>query len=592
MENESNVGAEAKQKEARIEKVQVKNSGLLMGDFGIMEKIWFAEYRKTGIPETVVLPSENTSLLDIFERNFQKFGSRDAFIFMDKTLSFDELELASRKFAAYLQSLGLAKGTRVAVMMPNVLQYPVVALGVFRAGLVLVNVNPLYTARELEHQLNDSGAEVLVIIENFAAVYQSIIGKTPVKQVIVASVGDMLGTLKGTLVNFVLRSVRKQIPAWDIPGHIKFNAAMNKANANKYKRPNLTLSDTAVLQYTGGTTGVSKGAELTHRNLVANMLQCDGIFQSKFGNKDGEKDDRIFCALPLYHIFAFMVCALYGMYKGQANVLIPNPRDLPAVIKELRKYQPTFFPAVNTLFNALVNNEEFRQLDHSKLKMAMGGGMAVLPSTAAAWKKITGTTIVEGYGLSETSPVATANPPASDEFTGTIGIPLPLTEVAILDDAGNEMPLGEQGEICIRGPQVMRGYWNRPDETAKSMTADGFFRTGDIGVMDERGYIKIVDRKKDMILVSGFNVYPSEIEEVIAKHPKVLEVAAIGVPDEKSGEAPKLFVVKKDPSLTTEEVLSYAKENLTGYKRPRYVEFINELPKSNVGKILRKDLRK
>ncbi|KWQ04290.1 long-chain fatty acid--CoA ligase [Acinetobacter harbinensis] len=556
-----------------------------------MEKIWFAEYQKMGIPQTVELPAENTSLNDVFERNFQKFGSRDAFIFMDKVLTFDELEAASRKFATYLQSLGLAKGSRVAVMMPNVLQYPVVALGVFRAGLVLVNVNPLYTSRELEHQLNDSGAEVLVIVENFATVYQAIIGKTPVKHVVVASVGDMLGALKGTLVNFVLRSVRKQIPAWNIPGHIKFNAAMAKVSASNYKRPVLTLSDTAVLQYTGGTTGVSKGAELTHRNLVANMLQCDGIFQSKFGAQDGSKDDRIFCALPLYHIFAFMVCAMYGMYKGQANVLIPNPRDLPAVIKELAKYQPSFFPAVNTLFNALVNNEEFRQLDHSKLKMAMGGGMAVLPSTAEVWKKITGTNIIEGYGLSETSPVATANPPASNEFSGTIGIPLPLTDVAILDDDGNDMPLGEQGEISIRGPQVMKGYWNRPDETEKVMT-NGFFRTGDIGIMDSRGYIKIVDRKKDMILVSGFNVYPSEIEEVVSQHPKVLEVAAIGVPDEKSGEVPKLFVVKKDPSLTTEEVLAYAKENLTGYKRPRYVEFIDELPKSNVGKILRKDLRK
>jgi Acyl-CoA synthetases (AMP-forming)/AMP-acid ligases II len=525
-----------------------KTVGLLRittGELGVMEKIWFAEYQKTGIPETVELPAENTSLVDIFERNFQKFGSRDAFIFMDKVLTFKELDEASRKFATYLQSLGLAKGSRVAVMMPNVLQYPVVALGVFRAGLVLVNVNPLYTSRELEHQLNDSGTEALVIIENFASVYQAIIGKTPVKHVIVASVGDMLGTLKGTLVNFVLRSVRKQIPAWNIPGHIRFNAAMSKVSANNYKRPNLTLSDTAVLQYTGGTTGVSKGAELTHRNLVSNMLQCDGIFQSKFGQQDGQPDDRIFCALPLYHIFAFMVCALYGMYKGQANVLIPNPRDLPAVMKELRKYQPSFFPAVNTLFNALVNNEEFKQLDHSKLKMAMGGGMAVLPSTAEAWKKVTGTNIIEGYGLSETSPVATANPPASMEFSGTIGIPLPLTEVAILDDDGNEVAQGEQGEISIRGPQVMKGYWNRPDETAKVMTADGFFRTGDIGVMDPRGYVKIVDRKKDMILVSGFNVYPSEIEEVVAKHPKVLEVAAIGVPDEKSGEVPKLFVVEK-----------------------------------------------
>ncbi len=557
-----------------------------------MEKVWFAEYQKTGIPETVELPQENSSLIDIFERNFQKFGSRDAFIFMDKVMSFSDLELASRKFATYLQSLGLAKGSRVAVMMPNVLQYPVVALGVLRAGLVLVNVNPLYTARELEHQLNDSGAEALVIVENFATVYQAIIGKTPVKHVVVASVGDMLGTLKGTLVNFVLRKVRKQIPDWNIPGHIKFNAALAKVSPSNYKRPTMTLSDTAVLQYTGGTTGVSKGAELTHRNLVANLLQCDGIFQSKFGQGDGAKDDRIFCALPLYHIFAFMVCAMYGMYKGQANILIPNPRDLPAVIKELRKYQPGFFPAVNTLFNALVHNEEFRQLDFSKLKMAMGGGMAVLPSTAEEWKKVTGTIIIEGYGLSETSPVATANPPATTEFSGTIGIPLPLTDVAILDDDGNHLSQGEQGEISIRGPQVMKGYWNRPDETAKVMTADGYFRTGDIGIMDTRGYFKIVDRKKDMILVSGFNVYPSEIEEVIAQHPKVLEVAAIGVPDEKSGEVPKLIVVKKDPSLTTEEVLEYAKENLTGYKRPRYVEFMDDLPKSNVGKILRKYLRK
>ena len=557
-----------------------------------MEKIWFSEYQKTGIPETVELPAENTSLNDVFERNFQKFASRDAFIFMDKVLTFGQLDEESRKFATYLQSLGLAKGSRVAVMMPNVLQYPIVALGVFRAGYVLVNVNPLYTSRELEHQLNDSGSEALVIIENFAAVYQAILGKTPVKHVVVASVGDLLGTLKGTIVNFVLRSVRKQVPVWDIPGHVRFNAAMSKVNVNNYKRPSLTLSDTAVLQYTGGTTGVSKGAELTHRNLVANMLQCDGIFQSKFGNQDGQPDDRIFCALPLYHIFAFMVCALYGMYKGQANVLIPNPRDLPAVIKELRKYQPTFFPAVNTLFNALVNNEEFKQLDHSKMKMAMGGGMAVLPSTAEAWKKVTGTNIIEGYGLSETSPVATANPPASMEFSGSIGIPLPLTDVAILDDDGNEVPLGEQGEISIRGPQVMKGYWNRADETEKVMTKDGFFRTGDIGVMSPEGFVKIVDRKKDMILVSGFNVYPSEIEEIVAQHPKVLEVAVIGVPDEKSGEVPKLFVVKKDQSLTTEEILAFAKANLTGYKRPRYVEFMDELPKSNVGKILRKDLRK
>ncbi|MHA3116702.1 long-chain fatty acid--CoA ligase [Acinetobacter sp. ANC 4635] len=555
-----------------------------------MEKIWINEYKKTGIPEIVELPSENTSLIDIFERNFQKYASRDAFIFMDKTISYADVDRESKKFACYLQSLGLAKGSRVAVMMPNVFQYPIVSLGIFRAGLILVNVNPLYTARELEHQLNDAGAEVLVIIENFASVYQKIIGHTPVKHVVVASVGDMLGFVKGNLVNFVLRKVRKQIPDWDIPGHVRFNTALHKVSPSQYKRPIVTMSDTAVLQYTGGTTGVSKGAELTHRNLIANMLQCDTMFQSKFG-KNSQEIERLVCALPLYHIFAFTVCELYGMYKGFSNLLIPNPRDLTALTKELAKFKPTIFPAVNTLFNALVNNEGFRQLDHSQMKLALGGGMAVLPSTAAAWKELTGIIIHEGYGLSETSPVATFNPPASSEFSGSIGIPLPATEVAMLDDDGKEVALGEQGEISIRGPQVMKGYWNRPDETEKTMTADGFFRTGDIGVMNDRGFIKIVDRKKDMILVSGFNVYPAEIEEVVAKHPKVLEVAAIGVPDEKSGEVPKLFVVKKDPSLTTEELLAYAKDNLTGYKRPRYVEFMDELPKSNVGKILRKDLR-
>lgn len=565
-----------------------------------MDKVWLKTHEKFGIPSDISMPAENTSLIDIFEQNFKKYGSRDAFIFMDKTMSFAELEDHSRRFAAYLQSLNLPKGSRVAVMMPNVFQYPIVQIGVFLAGLVLVNVNPLYTTRELEHQLNDSGAQVLVVVENFASVYQPIHGKTTVKHVVVTGVGDMLGMLKGTLVNFVLRKVRKQVPEWSIPGHESFKSALSKVAASKYQRPTVSLSDTAVLQYTGGTTGVSKGAELTHRNLVANLLQCEGIFSSKFGEGDAAEGDKIVCALPLYHIFAFMVCALYGMYKGQTNILIPNPRDLPAVVGELRKYKPSFFPAVNTLFNALVNNEEFKQLDHSNLKMAMGGGMAVLPSTAAAWKKVTGTTIIEGYGLSETSPVATANPPINEDFTGTIGVPLPATEVAILDDDGNPIALGtldgegnpQSGEISIRGPQVMKGYWNRPEETAKVMTNDGYFRTGDIGIMNDEGYFKIVDRKKDMILVSGFNVYPSEIEEVVTQHPKVLEAAAIGVPDEKSGEVPKLFVVKKDESLTAEEVLAFTKQNLTGYKQPRYVEFLQELPKSNVGKILRKDLRK
>lgn len=556
-----------------------------------MDKIWYKAYQEAGIPENIVIPADNTSLIDVLEKNFQKYGSRDAFISMDKALTYNELDQASRRFAAYLQSIGLSKGARVAVMMPNVLQYPVVAAAVFRAGYILVNVNPLYTARELQHQLNDSGSEVLVIIENFASVYAQIQSNTTVKHVIVTSVGDMLGTIKGLVVDTVLRHVRKQIPAWEIKGYTPFKRALNKYKASVYKRPQLSLNDTAVLQYTGGTTGVSKGAELTHRNLVSNLLQVDALFKSAFANESSERK-IILCALPLYHIFAFMVCAMFGMYTGATNVLIANPRDIPGLVKELRKYPPAFFPAVNTLFNAMVHNEEFKKLDFSKLVIAMGGGMAVLPSTAEAWQRITGRPIVEGYGLSETSPVATANPPSISAYTGTIGIPLPSTDIAILDDDGNHLAIGEQGEISIRGPQVMKGYWQRPDETAKVMTADNFFRTGDIGIMDERGYAKIVDRKKDMILVSGFNVYPSEIEEVITTHPKVLEAAVIGVPDDKSGEAPKLFIVKKDPSLTAAEILDYAKNNLTGYKRPKYVEFIDELPKSNVGKILRKDLRK
>lgn len=555
-----------------------------------MEKVWLETYKASGIPADVVLPAEQTSMVDLFEQNFQKYRERDAFVCMDKRLTFQDIDQASRKFAAYLQSLGLKQGARVAVMMPNVLQYPIAAVAILRAGYVLVNVNPLYTSRELEHQLKDSGSEVLIILENFAAVYQPIAKNTPVKHVVVATVGDMLG-IKGLLVNFVVRKVRKQVPAWNIGKHTAFKAALASGNAASYQRPTMSLSDTAVLQYTGGTTGVSKGAELTHRNLVANLIQVDTLFQVAFGK--GEQDAQtILCALPLYHIFAFMVCAMYGMYKGSMNVLVPNPRDIPGLVKEVGKYRPSFFPAVNTLFNALVHNDDFKNLDHSGMKLAMGGGMAVLPSTAQAWQDITGVPIVEGYGLSETSPVATANPPNITKYTGTIGIPLPSTEIAIMDDDGNLMPIGERGEIAIRGPQVMKGYWQRPDETAKVMTSDGYFRSGDIGIMDDKGYVKIVDRKKDMILVSGFNVYPAEIEEVVTMHPKVLEAAAIGVPNDKSGEVPKLFIVKSDASLTEEEILGYCRENLTGYKQPRYVEFLAELPKSPVGKILRKELRK
>ena len=552
-----------------------------------MDKAWMSTYQQAGLPATINLPADNTSLIDVFEKNFEKYASRDAFVCMGKRLSYAQLDAQSRQFAAFLQGSGLASGSRVAVMLPNLLQYPVAALGILRAGMVLVNVNPLYTARELEHQLKDSGAEMLVILDKFAHVYQQIEGKTPVKHVLVTGVGDLLGFAKGLIVNSVLKYVRKEIPAYRLKGAQSFNAALAAGNANQYQRPSRQLDDTAVLQYTGGTTGVSKGAELTHRNLVANMMQVDALFQTAF--KD-DAQQTILCALPLYHIFAFMVCAMFGMHRGALNVLIPNPRDLPGLIKELDTYKPSFFPAVNTLFNALVNNDAFKQLDFSNLKLTMGGGMAVLPATAEKWKSITGRTIIEGYGLSETSPVATANLPSSNEFTGTIGLPLPSTDVAVLDDDGKPVAQGERGEISIRGPQVMKGYWNRPEETAKVMTADGFFRTGDIGVMDNNGFFKIVDRKKDMILVSGFNVYPNEIEEVVANHPKVLEVAAIGVPDERSGEVPKLFVVKKDPSLTEAELLQFTRENLTGYKQPRYIQFMDELPKSNVGKILRKDL--
>jgi long-chain acyl-CoA synthetase len=557
----------------------------------MINKPWLDAY-PAGTPHDIVMPASNTSLIDVFERSIQLFGERDAFVCMDKRLTYKELDLKSRQFAAYLQSLGLEKGARVAVMLPNVLQYPIALLGVIRAGYVLVNVNPLYTARELEHQLNDSGATVIVILENFASVLQQVIANTPIKHAIVASVGEMLGLVKGTIVNFVVRHVRKQVPSWTIAGSLKFSDALGRVNAQKYKRHVVGLLDTAILQYTGGTTGVSKGAELTHYNLVANLLQADASFSSVFGADDqNQAQDSILCALPLYHIFALMLCALYGMRKGQLIILIPNPRDIPNLVIEVGKYKPSFFPAVNTLFNALVNNADFQKLDFSNLKISMGGGMAVLPATAALWQKITGTPIIEGYGLSETSPVATANPVNISAYTGTIGIPLPSTEIAIFGDDGKEVPYGERGEIAIRGPQVMKGYWNRPDETAKAIRPDGYFLTGDIGVMDEHGYTKIVDRKKDMILVSGFNVYPAEIEEVITNNPKVLEAAAIGVPDDKSGEVPKLFVVKKDPSLTEAELKVYITENLTGYKRPKYIEFIAELPKSPVGKILRKNLR-
>lgn len=552
-----------------------------------MDRPWRKTYEEYGLDIDLTLPDNLHSLIDAFEENFAKHGDKIAMTGMDKSVSYRELDMYSRQVAAYLQSLGLQQGDKVAVMMPNVLQYMICMIGVIRAGYVLVNVNPLYTAKELEHQLNDSGAKVLFIIENFAKTFADVQNKGQVKHVVVATVGDLLG-LKGVLVNLVVRHVKKMVPAYHIAGALSFKDMLAQTSAGDYQRPNLNLDDVAVLQYTGGTTGVSKGAVLTHRNLISNVEQCVTFVSKIFSEKELASGQYLATALPLYHIFSFTVSML-GMKLGFSLLLIVNARDFPQLVKDFGKYKPSFFPAVNTLFNALAHHEGFRALDHSNLRLSLGGGMAVLPSTAAEWAKLTNTQIIEGYGLSETSPVLTLNPPG--DYTGKIGIPFPSTDIVIMDDDGNHLPLGEAGEICGKGPQVMIGYHNRPDETAKVMTADGYFRTGDIGVMDERGFIKIVDRKKDMILVSGFNVYPNEVEEAIADHPKVLECGVIGVADDHSGEVVKVFIVKKDASLTEKEVQVWAKERLTGYKRPKHIEFISELPKSNVGKILRKDLR-
>ena len=550
-------------------------------------KPWLKSY-PAGMPREI--PAPTGSIGDLLVGACRQYAGRPAFTCMGKSISFGELERNSAAIGAWLQARGLAKGARVAIMMPNVLQNPVAMMGILRAGYTVVNVNPLYTPRELEHQLKDSGAEAIVILENFAKTLQAVIAKTPVKHVVVATMGDMLG-VKGLIVNFVVRRVKKLVPAWSLPGHVSFNAALREGAGVALKPVKVDPDDIAFLQYTGGTTGVSKGATLLHRNVIANVLQLSAWVEDAYTVKPKPANQVFICALPLYHIFALTVNAMMGMQQGAQNILIPNPRDIPAFVKELSKYQFHVFPGLNTLFNALLNNEDFRKLDFKPLVLALGGGMAIQKGVAERWKKVTGNNITEGYGLSETSPVATANKASSGEFTGTIGLPLPSTDISIRDDDGNELPSGEVGEICIRGPQVMAGYWNRPDETAKVMTADGFFKSGDMGFMDENGYTKIVDRKKDMILVSGFNVYPNELEEIVALHPGVLEVAAIGVPDEHSGEAPKLFVVKKDPNLTVEMLTAYCRENFTGYKRPRHIEFRTELPKTPVGKILRRELR-
>jgi long-chain acyl-CoA synthetase len=552
------------------------------------DKPWLKSYPKVVPAE--IKPLAAPSIGDLLVDACKQYAGRPAFTCMGKSLTFAELERLSSNLGGYLQSTGLREGARVAVMMPNILQNPVSMMAILRAGFTVVNINPLYTRRELEHQLRDSGAEAIIILENFAKTLQAAIANTSVKHVIVASMGDLLG-LKGLIVNLVVRRVKKMVPEWSLPQHVKFNEAL-KIGAQKTFRPaKVTGDDIAFLQYTGGTTGIAKGAILLHRNVLANVAQNAAWVQDAYSVKPMPANVNYVCALPLYHIYAMTVNALMGMQQGANNILIPNPRDIPGFVKELGKRPFHVFVGLNTLFNALLNNQEFGKLDFKPLVLTFAGGMAVQRTVAERWLKLTGCPITEGYGLSETSPVATANRFSVPEFTGTIGLPLPSTEIAIRDDKGEDLPIGKVGEICIRGPQVMAGYWNRPDETAKVMTKDGFFATGDMGFMDERGFITIVDRKKDMILVSGFNVYPNELEDVVARHPGVLEVAAVGVPDERSGEVPKLFVVKKDPNLTVEDLVAYCKENLTGYKRPRYIEFRAELPKSNVGKILRRELR-
>jgi long-chain acyl-CoA synthetase len=553
-----------------------------------MERIWLKQY-PPGVPADID-PSQYASLVDLFEESFRKFADRKAFICMDKAISYRDLDEMSVSLAAYLQSKGLSKGARIALMMPNVLQYPIATAAVLRAGFAVVNVNPLYTPRELEHQLKDSGAEAIIVLENFAHTVEQVLAHTQVKHVVVAAMGDLLG-FKGVIVNLVVRRVKKMVPAYSLPTAITFNDALASGRNLRFNKPKIGPDDVAFLQYTGGTTGVSKGATLLHRNIVANVLQNDAWLQPALNQPPHVDQLLIVCALPLYHIFALTACYLLAMRAGGCNLLIPNPRDIAGFIKELVKYQVNSFPAVNTLYNALMHHPDFAKVDFSKLKISNGGGMAVQRPVAEQWKKITGCPIAEGYGLSETAPTLTCNPATATKFNGSIGIPVPSTYISIRNDDGNEMPLGEPGEICAKGPQVMSGYWNRPDETAKVMTADGYFRTGDIGVMGHDGFVKIVDRKKDMILVSGFNVYPNEVEEVIASHPGVLECAVIGVPDEKSGEAVKAFVVKKDPNVSAEDIIRFCHGQLTNYKVPKHIEFRTTLPKTNVGKILRRELR-
>ncbi len=554
-----------------------------------MDKPWLSQY-PAGVP-TEVKTDLYPSLVQLVDHALSTYADKVAYVFMGKRYTFGQVDAWSRAMAAYLQGLGLAPGDRVAVMMPNVPQYPVAVAGILRAGLVVVNVNPLYTPRELEHQLKDSGAKAIIILENFAATLQQVLDKVPTKHVVLAAMGDLLGLVKGALVNYVVRNKRKLVPAFSLRQAVAFKQALRQGQDRAVKPAAVGPDDVAVLQYTGGTTGVSKGAVLLHRNLVANLLQAEAWYQPALKRIPAGEQLVTVCALPLYHIFAFNANMLLSLHMGGCNILIPNARDIPALLKALSNERFHSFPAVNTLFNAIANHADFNTVNWSSLKISLGGGMAVQSGTAKLWLEKTGCAIIEAYGLSETSPAATCNPVNAEGWTGSIGVPMPNTEITLLDDDGQVVPTGEPGEICIRGPQVMAGYWQRPDETAKVMTADGFFRSGDIGVMDARGYLKIVDRKKDMILVSGFNVYPNEIEDVLSQHPGVLEAAAIGVPDEQSGEAVKVVVVKRDPALTEDSVRQWCENQLTGYKRPRVVEFRTELPKTPVGKILRRELR-
>jgi long-chain acyl-CoA synthetase len=554
------------------------------------DRVWLSSYPE-GVPPDIDF-SQYSSLVGLMEESFARYAERTAYSYMGKNISYAQTDAESQALAAYLQSLGLNKGDRVAIMMPNVPQYPVAVAAILRAGYVVVNVNPLYTARELEHQLKDSGARAIVIIENFASTLEKCIAQTPVQHVVLAAMGDRLGWLKGAVVNHVVRKVKKLVPIFHLPQAVRFNQALAQGRKLPWRKPDIGPDDIAVLQYTGGTTGVSKGAVLLHRNVIANVLQSEAWNDPVMKRVPANEQPTSVCALPLYHIFAFTVNMMLSMRTGGKTILIPNPRDLPAVLKELSKHTFHSFPAVNTLFNGLANHPDFNKVDWSNLKVSVGGGMAVTPNVAKLWLEKTGCPICEGYGLSETSPSASCNPTTSTEFTGTIGVPIPGTWMKLIDDDGHDVTEpGQPGEIAIKGPQVMAGYWQRPDETAKVMTADGYFKSGDVGTVDARGYFKIVDRKKDMILVSGFNVYPNEVEEVASACPGVLECAAIGVPDEKTGEAVKLVVVRKDPQLTEAQILAHCRANMTAYKQPRVIEFRDELPKTPVGKILRRELR-